>query len=139
MSHRDIVAVPFDISASTEKVMVIGPSRIGSKDEVLGPPLLGALMGMPIDEIRDRMLADPPRPRLRRPDPRPPDRPPPARPRRPPLQTGQGDQTRLGRGPRDARRGRRVEREFVDAHGKKDLDSLLALLKDLNAVLESSA
>ena len=144
-----------------------------TKDDALGPPLLGALMRMPVDEIRVRMLAalhdqgfDDLIPAhlivLRWPGPDG------LRPVEIAAQSGISKQALnylLGQleetgylervDDPDDRRSKRVkmtkrgwdagqvmratvaeiEGEFVDAHGKKDLDSLLTHLKDLNAVL----
>jgi DNA-binding MarR family transcriptional regulator len=144
-----------------------------SKDVALGPPLLGALLRMPVDEIRARMLAalhkqgfDDLIPAhlivLRWPGPEG------LRPVEIAAQAGMSKQALnylLGQleetgylervDDPDDRRSKRVrmtergwaagrvmraavgevEREFVDAHGKKDLDRLLALLADLNGVL----
>jgi DNA-binding MarR family transcriptional regulator len=144
-----------------------------TKDEALGPPLLGALMRMPVDEIRVRMLAalhdhgfDDLIPAhlivLRWPGPDG------LRPVEIAAQSGMSKQALnylLGQleetgylervDDPDDRRSKRVkmtkrgwdagkvmraavgeiEQEFVDAHGKKDLDSLLAHLKHLNVVL----
>jgi DNA-binding MarR family transcriptional regulator len=144
-----------------------------TKDDALGPPLLGALMRMPVDEIRVRMLAalhdqgfDDLIPAhlivLRWPGPDG------LRPVEIAAQSGISKQALnylLGQleetgylervDDPDDRRSKRVkmtkrgwdagqvmratvaeiEGEFVDAHGTKDLDSLLTHLKDLNAVL----
>lgn len=144
-----------------------------SKEPSLGPPLLGALMRMPVDEIRERMLAalheqgfDDLIPAhlivLRWPGPDG------MRPVEVAGQTGMSKQALnylLGQleetgylervdDPEDRRSKRvrvtergweagrvmraavgEVEREFVAANSKKDLQNLLDLLKRLNAVL----
>jgi DNA-binding MarR family transcriptional regulator len=144
-----------------------------TKKGPLGPPLLGALLRMPVDEIRVRMLAslheqgfDDLIPAhlivLRWPGPDG------LRPIEIAAQSGMSKQALnylLGQleetgylervDDPDDRRFKRVkmtkrgwaaggvmraavgevEQEFVDAHGKKNLESLLAYLKDLNGVL----
>ena len=144
-----------------------------TKNEALGTPLLGALMRMPVDAIRERMLAalhdqgfDDLIPAhlivLRWPGPDG------LRPVEIAAQSGMSKQALnylLGQleetgylervDDPDDRRSKRVrmtkrgwaagqvmratvgeiEQEFVDAHGKEELESLLAHLKDLNGVL----
>src|ERR1700761_9192857 len=144
-----------------------------TSDPAVGAPLLGALMRMPVDEIRNRMLAslheqgfDDLIPAhlivLRWPGPDG------KRPVEVAEQTGMSKQAlnyllgqleeagylervedpddRRSKRIRTTKRGwaaghvmraavGEVEQEFVDAHGKNELEKLLALLTDLNVVL----